>query len=145
MIIMLSGCSMLKIPFIGNSTPKYKLQKNYEWEYFKDKNAGVVYKKIVKNTDKIVPEKTFIQKIGAWIGGLTLLGIIAVSLGWISPAVIALFLWKVGLRWKRGFVETAIGIKQAQAVNENEKLHNELKAVQSKQTKKLVGQVKAGL
>ena len=154
MCFMLNGCTALNMMsglFKGTSSSAgYESSQNYTKELIEDKKEGLKYYKLTKSRDKIIPKLTFAQKIGKWISGLTIIGVILIGIGFIvAPPATMTILWYIAKRGKklaqRAFEETAMSIKLSQAVNKDEKLHNELKSNQSENTKKMVGEFKAKL
>ena len=94
----------------------------------------------------IRPQRTIIQRIGYWIAGLSLIYvIIGLVLG--PGVVVSIIVWKIRIarRMKRAVVEIVSGIKKSEMIRSSPRLHNKLKEETSAQTKKIIGEIKAGL
>lgn len=153
--LTLTGC--ITIPLPKMSTPK-KPETVYSWSEKRtrepkivaiENGKAVVVDKEEKTLDvhyeKTTPKKTFIEKIGSWISGLSFFAFIAIAAGMIlAPGATLGFLVKSIFKWKRAAKETFKAIKVAR-LEDSQALENSLKAEQSESTKKLVGQVKHSL
>ena len=142
--VTLASCSLLPKISMGSSSNAIQINK-YE-ELYKHKVDGEKTYFRKRTSNKVIPKKTFSQRIGGWISGLSILGIILLGIGFIfAPTATALFLVKLLVKWKSAFRQTVFAIKSSQAVNNDTVLHNELKSSQSNTTKRLVGDIKAKL
>ena len=152
---LITGCAGLPFPRI--TTPK-KPDTVYNWTETSRTTPKAVITDgkvvVVESSEKtlqvglrVSPKQlTFTERIGNWISGLGLLGIILLIIGLIvAPGATIGFLFKTARKWKLAMRETVIAIKESQAAKEHEKLKASLKDKQSTTTKKMVGNMKAEL
>ena len=164
MILTFSGCSLLKMPnlFNGNSSStRTQTKNNYELELYRDKKEGILIKKIKKSSEKIIPKKTFMEKIGSFFGKMKILTFIIILLTFFFPTVMIPIL----LRAKKGLgkalkgtdeilrartaalTETIRGIKNSGVINdkdgneEHKKMHEKLKGAQTEETRKIIKEI----
>lgn len=146
-MMLLNGCTAIKFFKPGGSNPanSYIKNKNYEYEYYRNKIAGVTIKTVKKNSTKTTPKKTLGQKIGGWFAGLTTLGIILVVVGlFLAPATtigVVISMWR---RARRALIATVRAIKEVRA-DEEDTLHNSLNKYHTKDTKRTVSEIKSEL
>ena len=94
----------------------------------------------------VVPKTTFMQRIGNWLGGLSIIGIIILIVCLILfPGATLAWLVKQMFKWKKALVETAGAIKDAKAAEGDSALEMALKERQSIETKKLLGKLRPTL
>ena len=142
--VMLTSCSLLPNISMGSSSGVAQVKK-YE-ELYKHKADGEKTYFRKRTSNKIIPKRTFSQRIGGWISGLGIVAMLLLAAGFIlAPSTTVLFLLGLIRKWKLAFKQTVVAIKTSQAVNKDNELHNELKAIQSQRTKRLVGDIKAEL
>ena len=142
--VMLTSCSLIPNISMGGSSGAAQVKKYEELVKYKTDEAKLFYR--TRSSNKIIPRKTLIQRMGSWISGLSIIAVLLLGLGFIlAPSTTVLFLLGLLRKWKLAFKQTVFAIKSSQAVNDNETLHNELKSKQSVVTKKLVGDIKAEL
>ena len=154
-IFFLMGCSAIRLPSLV--TPK-KPETVYNWnEKTTSKPKAVVCNGkvvVVEETEKTLQvgleqttqKLTFAQRIGNWISGLGILGIILLIIGLVlAPGATMGFLVKTLFKWKKAFKETVVAIKEAKTVDENATLKNALADKQSLETKKLVDDIKRSI
>ncbi len=152
MCLLLTGCAGVRLPRLA--TPK-KPETVYSWSERTrtTPKAVVVGNKVVvvEESEKTLhvgleqtPRKlTFGQRIGNWISGLGILGILLLIAGFIlAPAATMGFLVKFLFKWKRALRETVLAVKEAKAIDKNAELKNLLAAKQSNSTKKIVDDIK---
>ena len=152
LMILLTGCSAIRLPSL--TTPK-KPETVYNWkETTSTKPKAVICNgKVVVVEDKeqtltvgleqSTPKLTFSQKIGKWISGLSLVGILLLLGGLIlAPSATLGFLWSTLMKWKKAMKETVVAIKEVRAIDKNIELKNALNEKQSIETKKLVDDIK---
>jgi len=153
--ILLSGCGGFTLPRL--TTPR-KPETVYNWsERVNIKPKAVITngktviveeteKELIVNYQRAERKVTFIERLGGWISNLSLIGFILLIVGFIlAPSTTIGFLFNTLSKWRRAMKETVSAIKESQVVNENEKVENCLRAKQSKETKKIVGNIKAEL
>jgi len=151
-VIALSGCSLLKLP--GLPTPKGP-QTVYNWQETITRKPHTVIvngkivvveevtQELIVGYEKVTPKRTFIQKIGAWISGLGILGFVLLAIGLVlAPATTIGFLIGTIKKWKSAMKETVVAIKDSGAVKEGNGLKTALSEKQSTQTKALVDSIK---
>lgn len=147
-MLLCSGCLSLKFPTFS-SRPTTKVQQNYHVIQYSDRKQGIKYKEVIKSKEKSVPQKTIMEKVGSWIGGLSWLAFILLIAGFFFvptvPTIIVFFLKRTLKRVKNALEETVTAIKQSNAVRENEKLHNALASSQTPDTKRMVSEIKSKL
>lgn len=149
------GCSAIRLPSL--TTPK-KPETVYNWnETLKTTPKAVITNGkivVVEETEKTLTvgleqasqKLTFAQRIGSWISGLGILGIILLIAGLVlAPGATMGFLVKTLFKWKKAFKETVVAIKEAKTVDENATLKNALLDKQSLGTKKLVDDIKRSI
>ena len=142
--VMLTSCSLLPNISMGSSSGAAQVKK-YE-EVYKHKADGEKTYFRKRTSNKIIPRKTFSQRIGSWISGLGIIAMLLLITGFIlAPSTIVLFLLGLIRKWKLAFKQTVVAIKTSQAVNKDNELHNALKSSQSISTKRLVGDIKSKL
>jgi len=149
------GCSAIRLPSLA--TPK-KPETVYNW----NETSKITPRAVVTNGKIVVVEEsektlavgldqtpqklTFSQKVGNWISGLGILGIMLMVVCLVlAPGSTMAFLVKTLFKWKKAFKETVIAIKWAKAVDENAALKNALSDKQSLETKKLVDDIKRSI
>ena len=152
MLVSFCGCSALKLPTLV--TPK-KPETVYNWEEkITNKPKAVICDGkvvVVEETEKTLtvgleqttPKLSFAQKLGNWISGLSIIGILALIAGLIlAPGATLAWLVKLLFKWKKAFKETVVAIKESKAVDNNPELKNTLASKQSLSTKKIVDNIK---
>ena len=146
-MFLLTGCSMLKsiipAPITRIINPTYTKSNNYEYQYYKDAKAGIVYKTVQKSSEKSVPKQTAMAKLGGWISKLSFITFIVIALGlFLAPSATISFLWFAKRRIGIALAETVKAIKTSAAVREDVALHNALASTQSVTTKQIVTKLK---
>lgn len=92
----------------------------------------------------VIPKVSFMQRIGNWLGGLSIIGIIVLIVFLVlCPGATIAWLVKQVFKWKNALKETAAAIKDAKAVESDNALELALKEKQSDETKKLIGQIRS--
>lgn len=154
--LMLSGCSLIPMPKIVKPKDVIVTSKNREEKLYKETGYEELlgkarkftryYKDYSSNQEKTVPKKTLMERVGNWISGLSFLAFILIGAGlFFFPTITISILWSVKCRVGRALRETVSAIKISQAVNRDTELHNQLAFKQTKQTKKMIGNIKANL
>lgn len=152
LIISLCGCSAIAFPKI-TAPKKPDTVYSYDEKEKTDPQAvidnGKVYvvnrqeKSLSVNYAKQDKKLSFMEKIGNWISGLGIFGIIAVIAGLIlAPGATIAILIKVYKRMRKAFKETVTAIENSQAVNNDPRLKSELENTQDNATKKIVDDLK---
>ena len=155
LLFFVSGCAA--IPFPKLTTPK-KPETVYNWnETTRTTPKAIVFDGkvvVVEETEKTLqvgldttPAKlSFLQRIGNWISGLSLIGfLILIACMILAPGATLAWVVKLLFKWKRAFKETASAIKEAKSVEKDADLRNTLSSKQSTVTKKIVDELKRGL
>ena len=153
-LLSTSGCISLPLK-IGNNKSNITYSKTdkgtiireegYEEVAGKPKKYSKYYKEYDKGSEKSIPKKTLMQKVGDWISGLGFLAFILLGVGlFLAPTVTIGILFSILKRTRRAFIETVKAIKDVKADQQIE-LHNALNKNQSNETKQLVGEIKAKL
>lgn len=150
--LLLSGCAGIRFPKLP--TPK-KPETAYNWnERSKITPRAVVAGNrvvVLEESEKTLqvgleqtPQKlSFAQRLGGWISGLGILGIILLIAGFIlAPAATAGFLVKLLFKWKKAFRETVLAVRESKAIEKDADLRNSLASKQSLSTKKMVDGIK---
>jgi len=153
--LLISGCGGFSLPIMP--TPKQP-QTVYNWEEIQTSSPQAICvgdevyvvnsteKTIKVNYEKQEKQLTFMGRLGAWIGGLGLIGVILLIVGLVlAPGATIGFLFSTLAKWKSAMKQTVSALKTANVVNENKELKEALKSSQSVQTKKIVGDIKAEL
>lgn len=155
-LLGLSGCaSAVRFPSL---TAPEKPHTVYNWneevvtepKLIKTAGDGAVVaqrteKRLSVGLDTTPKKVSFIERIGNFIGGLSFWIFALVILGLIlAPGATIGFLFKKYKQYKNAMKQTVAAIKEARAVD-SQALHDALKSKQSTDTKKIVGQIKAGL
>lgn len=146
-IVFLFGCGSIRLPSL-NPIQKvaYTNKRNYNKKYYRNTKTGETIYEISKGSEKTTPKKTMMESFGAWVSGLSFIAFIAIIAGmFLAPGLTVSILFSLWRRTRRAFIETVRGIKQANAVNDSDTLHNSLKAYQSTNTQRMVGEVKSKL
>ena len=98
------------------------------------------------NASVVIPKLTFMQRLGNWISGLGIFGIIILIVCLVLfPGATLAFLVKQVFKWKSALIETAGAIKDAKAAEGDNTLEAALKNRQSLETKKLLGKIRPTL
>ena len=153
--LLLSGCGGFRLPNLV--TPKQpRTLYNYR-ETLSTTPKAVVFngkvvvvedtkKEVIVNYEKQEKQLTFIGRIGSWISGLGLIGFILLIIGLaLAPGATIGFLFSLLGKWKRALRETVSAIKESKIVDSNREVENSLRAKQSKETRKIVGNIRAEL
>lgn len=92
------------------------------------------------------PKPTIMEKLGRWIGGLSIIGIVLLALGFGAPLATAItWLFSAWRNARSGLREVVKAVKEAKAVDTNEQLANALRSNLSASSKELIGKIKARL
>ncbi|MBI3990629.1 MAG: hypothetical protein HY350_00620 [Candidatus Omnitrophica bacterium] len=158
--LLTTGC----VTLFGNARPGQERELNQQSGFreetvitpvaFQSGNKVVVSQEVHKikesnesKESKVkTPRLTFMQRLGNWLGNLSIFGIIGLIIAIITThggALIGLVKW--GLKFKKALKETATAIKEAKAVENNNVLEQALKEKQSTETKQLIGKMRATL
>ena len=154
-----SGCA--GIPFTSSPSPKM----SESWSKVEDITpvaVGLVngkqvalnetHRSVAVNREVVVEKKPLLQAIWGWFVGL---GMIGGALAFFFPtAFFAIALWLLK-KWntlkreyvlhKEALVETVKAVKETEAIKKDAELHHALDVLQSQETKKLIGQIRATL
>lgn len=152
----LSGCASVT-PKFPSLTPPEKPRTIYNW------NEEVVTEpKVVKTGDgDVIVQRTekrlsagldttpkrigFMERMGGFIAGLSFWIFALIILGLVlAPGATIGFLFKKYAQYKNAMKQTVAALKDARAVD-SQALHDSLKARQTAETKKIVGNLKAEL
>jgi len=157
--LAISGCA--GIPFTSSPSPKM----SESWSKTEDITpvaVGLVdgkqvainetHRAIAVNREVVVEKKPLLQAIWGWFVGL---GMIGGALAFFFPtAFFAIALWLLK-KWntlkreyvlhKEALVETVKAVKETEAIKKDADLHHALDVLQSQETKKLIGQIRATL
>jgi len=155
-LFFLNGCASVVPKFPSLTTPE-KPRTVYNWNEEVVTEPKVVKtgegEFIVQRTEKrlsagldTTPRRVgFMESIGGFIAGLSFWIFALIFLGFIlAPGATIGFLFKKYLQYKNAMKQTVAAIKEAKAVD-SQVLHDALKARQTTDTKKIVGNLKADL
>ncbi len=155
-ILGLCGCASV-MPKFPSLVPPEKPRTVYNWNEEMITEPKVIKtgegEFIVQRTEKrlsagldTTPKKIgFIERIGNFIGGLSfwIFALIVLALI-LAPGTTIGFLFNKYQQYKNAMKQTVAAIKEARAVD-SQALHDALKARQTVETKKIVGNLKADL
>jgi hypothetical protein len=152
----LCGCASVT-PKFPSLAPPEKPRTVYNWNEEVVSEPKVIKtgegEFIVQRTEKrlsagldTTPRKVgLVERVGNFIGGLSFWIFALIVLGLIlAPGATIGFLFKKYVQYKNAMKQTVAAIKEARAVD-SQALHDSLKARQTVETKKIVGNLKASL
>ena len=140
--IMLSSCSLLPNISMESSRGAAQVKKYEELIKYKTEDARLYVR--TRTSDKVVPKKTIMQRLGSWISRLGIIAMLLLVAGFVlAPSATGLFLVRLVLKWKRAATTTIRAISNAKAIEKGNPLYNELRSQHDRTTEILVDKVKA--
>jgi len=154
-MLFTSGCAGLPLPRLGGSKPATKTSRSkdevvhritgYEEVAGKPKKYTYHYREFHKSSEKVVPKKTLMERVGGWISGLGFLAFILLVAGlFLAPTVTIGIVFNILKRTRRALKATVQAIKDVRA-DEEPKLHAALNKRHTKETTDVIGEIKAKL